>query len=605
MRVTLPVIFLVSCASPLELGLPQADSAFETQALEVLWKEGVRWGPSDLRVTRTSTDGLGMTHIRVQQEVDGIPVEGGEAIVHLDDQGDVASLTLKPVEDLNVDPVPALTAEDALDLALEATSGQPTRTPTTSVRILRQDDGDHLAWRVRFEQLGTDAPDAIPVVSVDAHTGDILRIQDDLWSDGAAVGTGTGDYRTGLSVDTWFIPSWYYLEDTNRGIMTVTFGNTTSSVSYGYDADNTWTESRTASSVEAHWSAARTLDYLADVHGWDGVDGAGGPTYATSLTGTGEVLTLYTDYGSNVVNAYWTGEVAVFGDGDGVYSGALVSLDIVAHELFHGVSGASAGLESTWESAQINESMSDVFAAMVERSADGDGEDIWTFGEDAWTPSTAGDAIRYLDDPAADGHSHDYRSASSYLAEEHDGSGIGNLAFYLVSEGGTHPRYPTWTVAGVGPDAAADIWFRALTLYLTSTADYSDLRDATLQAARDLYGSGADEVQTVSNAWSAVGVTDCDGISSLGSLSGTGAGAAGGTLTLSSRTAFTGTLVGNPGANFDLYLQKNRAGTWTTIASSTTSGSTESVSYTGNAGSWRFKVKSISGSGYYSLCQEY
>lgn len=448
-----------------------------------------------------------------------------------------------------------------------------------------------------------DGEDSIPRVAVDAHRGEVLRVLDDLRTGSAATGTGTGDFRSGLPLDTWYQSSWYYLEDTTRHVLTLTCQNTTSTLAYGYDADNTWADAWTTSAVEAHWAAARTLDYLEEVHGRVGLDGEGGPTLMSSLTGSGTALSLFTDYGTHVVNAYWTGDRAVFGDGDGIHSDPLVSLDIVAHELFHGVTGATAALTSTGEAAQIGESMSDIFGAMVELSVDGEGDDIWKVGEDAWTPSVPGDAMRSLSDPASDGVSYDYRSASSLLADEHLGNGVGNLAFYLAAMGGTHPRYPTFEVAGMGPDAAADIWFRALTSYLTSVSDYPDLREATLSAAEDLYGDTSDQVEAVRDAWGAVGVTDCGGIQMLGNLTGTST--TGGTLTTSARKTLAGTLVGDPATNLDLLLQKKSGGAWTTVASSSSPGATESVSYTGGAGTYRFKVKSISGSGYFYLCQEY
>ncbi|MBM4366663.1 MAG: M4 family metallopeptidase [Deltaproteobacteria bacterium] len=307
----------------------------------------------------------------------------------------------------------------------------------------------------------------------------------------------------------------------------------------------------------------------------------------------------------------------VYGDGDGSTFSALVTLDICGHEMTHGVTESEANFVYSGESGGLDESMADVFGAMVERSAYGETSDTWLIGEDAYTPSTAGDALRYMNDPADDGYSHDYYSSSTSSADVHYSSGVPNLAFYLLAEGGTHPRgKSTTSVSAIGADAAASIWYRALATYMTSSTNFSGARTATLSAASDLYGATSAEYTAVGDAWTAVGVgtssggggTSCTGYesSSTGTISSAGSasyvpsssGFSGGSGT------YLGYLEGPSSADFDLYLQKKGKKTWSTVASDTGSGTGRTVSYAGSSGTYRWVAYAASGSGSYTLCYD-
>ena len=122
-----------------------------------------------------------------------------------------------------------------------------------------------------------------------------------------------------------------------------------------------------------------------------------------------------------------------------------------------------------------------------------------------------------MDKPSSDGASYDCWSALVGQDDVHYSSGVGNHFFYLLAEGsgaktlnGVSYNSPTCngsTVTGIGRDAAAKIWYRALTVYMTSSTNYSGARTATLNAAKDLYGSGSTQYNAVAAAWSAVNVS--------------------------------------------------------------------------------------------------
>ncbi|MBM4381516.1 MAG: M4 family metallopeptidase, partial [Deltaproteobacteria bacterium] len=202
----------------------------------------------------------------------------------------------------------------------------------------------------------------------------------------------------------------------------------------------------------------------------------------------------------------------VYGDGDGDELGPLaLALDITAHELTHAVTDATAGLVYQNEPGALNEAMSDIFAAAAESWARGGVVDsrTWGVGEEIYTPGTAGDALRYMASPTADGMSRDYYPQRYTGGQDNGGvhlnSGIANLAFQLLVTGGRHPRNATQVqVAGMGMAKAQAIFYRALTAYLVSTSNFAAARVATRQAAQDLYG--AEAALSVEQAWAAVGV---------------------------------------------------------------------------------------------------
>jgi Zn-dependent metalloprotease len=461
----------------------------------------------ELVPTRVVVDDLGMAHARFQQRVGGVPVFGGEAIVHLHDDASLASVTDNLVPDPAVDTRPLVHAEDAVELALLEALGweRVTADPLVDLWVLRGERSDHLAWRVRLEHIDGSTEPSEPVLFIDAHSGATLWGYDDLHT-----ATGTTNYYGSVDIETYLHDGTYYLEDTSRNVGTYSADFGTVMLYYIDDDDDLWTESWQVNGVEGHFAAAAVYDYYLDVHGRDGIDGSGGPGWVASLTGSGHTLSVVVDYGRSYANAFWAGDYMAIGGGDGSTFGSLSTLDIVGHEMTHGVVEHSAALIYANESGAVDESFADVFGAMVERSVLGESADTWTVGEACYTPGVAGDAARYMADPSADGfakdHYDDLYTGPYDSGGVHDNAGIGYLAFYLASEGGVHPTYPGDPMYGVGADAAAAIWYRALTTYMTSSSDFADTREATLSAAADLYGATSVQYNVVARAWAEVGV---------------------------------------------------------------------------------------------------
>jgi Zn-dependent metalloprotease len=254
--------------------------------------------------------------------------------------------------------------------------------------------------------------------------------------------------------------------------------------------------------VDAQFGAAITWDYFLSKFGRKGIKN----------NGIGALSRVH--YGRNYANAFWSDSCfcMTYGDGDGVTFNPLVSLDVAGHEMSHGVTAATAKLVYSGESGGLNEATSDIFGTLVEYYAN-NSKDLgdYLIGEKLYK-SGNGKALRYMYQPNLDGRSPNCYSSNIGTLDVHYSSGVANHFFYLLAEGSspsggtTSPTCNSSVVTGIGRDAAGAIWYRALTVYMTSGTNYAGARAATLNAARDLFSDTSPQYQTVAAAWSAVGV---------------------------------------------------------------------------------------------------
>ncbi|KFE62714.1 M4 family metallopeptidase [Hyalangium minutum] len=420
---------------------------------------------------RGLVDTLGKGHERVQQTLNGIPVFGGEAILHLDKNGAVEAVTDRLERDLKVDTTAKLSSNEAVQLALGYQKESLSQTtPKADLQILAQDKVGRLTWRVQMDTVNAKGERSLPVLFIDAQSGELVSSYDNL---------KTAKNRKTYTAATRTSLPGTLLRSEGQGPVSDAVAN------------------------QAHDNAGFVYDFYFSKFGRD------------SYNGTGGILSSTVHYSRNYVNAYWDGTQMVYGDGDGSQSTALTVLDVVGHELTHAVTDTSSDLVYANESGALNEAMSDVFGTSIEAFRDGVvSANTWKVGEECWTPGTAGDALRYMNDPALAGDYDYYPTRYTGTSDNggvHWNSGIANLAFYLMVSGGSHPRGKTTTVVTpldsnptLSIQKGAAIFYRANTVYLTAGSTFSDARGATAQAATDLYGSAA--AASVNAAWTAVGV---------------------------------------------------------------------------------------------------
>lgn len=482
----------------------------------------------EFQVQRVEIDSLKMAHTRVRQTVDGIPVWEGEAIVHLNQDGSLSSVTDDLKEMIAVSTKPNFSEKEAVNMVLEGYRGRAklSERPRVELFIYRGEERDHLAYRVETPRIdGSDAT-SVPVVFIDAHTGEKVYEYNNLQT-----GTGSSLYSGTVTISTSQSGSTYYMEDLTRKMGTFNM-NSTGNESTGTggtqsrftDTDDNWNTTIQRAGVDAHYGAAKTYDYYKNIHGRNGIDGAGGPGTTTAAANSSiSLIVSRVHFGSSgrYNNAFWYNNQMSYGDGDGTTFSPLTTTDICGHEMTHGVTERTANLTYSKESGALNESMSDIFGAMVEAYSDGAvSSDTWKIGEDSYTPSTSGDALRRMDSPNSVGDPDHYSlrlypgtctpSSSNDNCGVHTNSSISNHAFYLIAAGGTN-RVSGISVTGIGTSAAEKIFYRALTVYMTSSTNFSGARTATLNAATDLYGSGSTQYNGVAQGWCAVGVGSCPG----------------------------------------------------------------------------------------------
>lgn len=216
-------------------------------------------------------------------------------------------------------------------------------------------------------------------------------------------------------------------------------------------------------------------------------------------------------YGVQYDNAFWDGQQMIYGDGDGeLFNRFTISLDVIGHELTHGVTQYTAALQYSGQSGALNESMSDVFGSLVKQWANQQtaAQADWLIGQGLLAPGVNGVALRSMKDPGSAyddpqlGKDPQPKNMRDYLntAEDNGGvhinSGIPNYAFYLAAT----------AIGGNAWEKAGKIWYETLTKRLTSTADFQAAADGTVSAAGDLFGIGSPEQTAVINAWTNVGI---------------------------------------------------------------------------------------------------
>jgi Zn-dependent metalloprotease len=262
---------------------------------------------------------------------------------------------------------------------------------------------------------------------------------------------------------------------------------------------------------EAYDGSGVTYDLFNDVYQRNSIDGSG-----MRLDSTVHYRTGYD-------NAFWNGEQMVYGDGDEnlpederLFNRFTIAMDIVGHELTHGVTQFEAKLTYFQQPGALNESMSDVFGSLVKqyRLAQTAAEADWIIGAGLLTANVNGVGIRSMkapgtayDDPVLGkdpqpGHMKDYVNTISDNGGVHINSGIPNRAFYVTAlELGGH----AWEKAG-------QIWYVTLKDKLTATSNFQDCANLTYQVAGELYGAGGIEQQAVQKGWSEVGLTVGGGV---------------------------------------------------------------------------------------------
>lgn len=493
---------------------------------------------NEFRIKDIWTDELSHTHIRLDQYHQGIKVYGAQIIIHgRNDRlalqnGQYAMSKKLPVNSgVQIDLAKAekivkgklKNYHTSIDpLKSIGLNQMPERWDTELVYF--EVEGEFtLAYHSRvYPNLGEHFE-----YFVDAQTGKVIRYFSTICAfhnhdhneeqytnttppDGPAVGSASDLAGSTRTINTYELNNTFFLIDASRDmfsnqnsvlpddpvgvIWTIDLNNTSpinenAQYSHVVSGDNAWFDS--PEGVSAHYNAGKAYDYFKQVHNRE------------AITGTGQNIISFINVadedGSSLGNAFWNGLGIYYGNGDNAFFSLGRALDVAGHEMSHGVIQSTANLEYFGESGAINESFADVFGSMIDR-------DDWLIGEDVVKSSAfPSGALRSMSDPHNGAATGDFGRGwqpknvnEQYTGSEDNGgvhinSGIPNHAFYLLAN-------------SIGKDKAENIYYRALTTYLTRSSGFKELRFAVQKAAEDLYGNF--EVNEAGDAFDNVGILE-------------------------------------------------------------------------------------------------
>ncbi|GJI88669.1 M4 family metallopeptidase [Duganella hordei] len=503
---------------------------------------------------------------RAQHTYKGLRVFGSESVVVTDASGGIISVSTsdrRPALSPNAaaatpltDTTPVLSTDDAIAVAAKSTAPRGTHRWPPSAELLVyplmnsvrkptaagkpeselnatdvEDVVDHyeLAYYVKTRM----AQDGKPVyydTVVNAKTGAIIAQWVALKT---VVGTGNSQYNGVVPINTTQSGSTFQMLDASRGTggkfggMAITNANHSSASNPNPGAiytnsTNTWGDGKQyinggsttnangqTAAVNALWGLMNTYDANKNVLGWQSLDGNNTSTYIAAHVDTAYDNAFYDD----------SCKCMYIGDGNTFYS--LGSIDVIGHEMSHGVAASTADLVYAGESGGLNESNSDIGGEMVEAyaRAGGTGTSIpltgndWMMGKEI---SKSGQPLRWMYKPSKDRSSPDAWSTSLKNLDVHYSSGPNNRMFYFLSQGSnadsTTEYYSKYLVkspaamTGIGNDKAYRIWFKALTTKFTSSTNYADARGKVLASAQELYGADSKEAIAVQRAYAAINV---------------------------------------------------------------------------------------------------
>ncbi|WP_298509040.1 M4 family metallopeptidase [uncultured Kordia sp.] len=524
---------------------------------------------TEFRLIKTETDKLGMQHFTYQQYYNGVKVEFGILKSHKIN-GNTQSFNGAYFNPTGISTQARISKSSVYNIAknhmrtsdifwVNADGISKDNQPEPELIILpnRRDEILNLAYSIG---IGTSKPELkMGVLYIDAITGKVLKYKNLVFScfDDHDVndnqeasntmntlspfvsGTAATVYSGSQNIETTLESSDYILYDQTRantgqahnygsgqrnGIVTVNFNHNDDLNNYGNsaivtdftDANNNWTAADMSNdedqyALDAHWGAQVVYDYWKNEHGRNSYD---------DLNST---IASYVHFDTDYTNAGWVAfnsskGFMVYGDGAGSFT-PLTNLDVVSHEIGHGVTNSNSNLDYELESGALNEGFSDIWAIAIDNysnNAYGTSKNFELLNDE-----NGGGTLRSMSNPNTYGQPDTYGgtywydvsgctpngTANDYCGV-HTNSGVLAHWFWLLSQGGsgTNDNGDSFTVTGIGIEAAAAIAVRMESVYLTSTSDYADARDAAIQAAKDIYGNCSIEEEEVTYAWYAVGV---------------------------------------------------------------------------------------------------
>ncbi len=495
-----------------------AVQAATAQAAETAQAIGLA-GDEKLIVKSVISDLDGSQFVRYDRTYKGLPVIGGDLIVHR--SGKAVRGVTKNVEKIDVASItPKITAAAAGTKAAKSIKLVREQAPQSDLIIYAQPGKQpRLAHDVTVKGVQANKVPSELHLYVDAVTGAELGRNEHI-----KTGTGNGIYTGSVTIGTQaHTGGGYELKDAAGNYVTDVKNQGDPNTGQGpdgtlfLDSDDKWgsgtNSDRASAAVDAQYGAEKTFEYYKTILGRNGIwnDGRGARSRV--------------HFADGMVNAFWDGTQMSYGDGAN-NAAPLTELDVAGHEMSHGVTENTANLNYSGDAGGLNEATSDIFGTAVEFYANNPNDvPDYLIGEEV-NLNGNGTPLRYMDDPSKDGRSDRCWTTSTGGKDPHLSSGPLNHWYYMVSEGsgaktinGVSYNSPTCggapAVTGIGRDKAEKIWYRTLSTKLTSGSTYKAARDGAINSAKELYGASSAECKGVAAAFTAIavsaGTAACDG----------------------------------------------------------------------------------------------
>ncbi|WP_346885425.1 M4 family metallopeptidase [Clostridium sp. UBA4395] len=466
----------------------------------------------ELKVVEVNKDDIGDTFVKFAQVIEGTEVDNSLINVHYDKNGVIVSVNgnLKENKEITTLGSKVISPEEAIEIAKSQFEIKKLKkTPKAEKLVITEDGVNYEVYKINIFFM--EPTIGSYNVYVEVNSGKVIKTENKIRYNTPV--TGTGIDVLGKTRELKLSEYKDEAEDkVQYGMVNLT--NVATEAIATYDAKNStekqfnmflvsnttkeFTAEEHKAPVSAHYNADKVVGFYKNLFNRNSIDNKG------------MEINSITHLGSNYNNAFWAGDMMFYGDGDGVeFTYLSGDLDVVGHEMTHGVIEYTADLAYHNQSGALNESMADVFGVLIStydkyNVANGgawkfDSAD-WVVGDDIYTPHIQGDALRSLKDPDLYGqpaHMTDYYEFADTEDEDwggvHINSGIPNKAAYNIA-------------SNIGMDKTAKIYYRALTQYMHPDTNFQQAAYCLVQATADLYGKGSNEITAIKNSFDSTGV---------------------------------------------------------------------------------------------------
>ncbi len=462
---------------------------------------GIDNAKEEVKVVEVNKDDIGDTFVKFAQVIEGTEVDNSLINVHYDKNGVIVSVNGNIEENKEITTLGSkvISPEEAIKIAKSQFEFKKLKkTPKVEKLVITEDGVNYEVYKLNIFFMEPTIGNYD--VFVEVNSGKVIKTEDKIRYNNPVTGTGIDVLGKTRELNLNQSGAQYQMIDlTNKGtIYTYDAKNGTSDGDLVSNTTGKFTTEADKSPVSAHHNAGKVISFYKNVFQRDSLDNNGMDVHS------------FTHFDSNYNNAFWSGGVMIYGDGDGVeFTYLSGDLDVVGHEMTHGVIEYTADLAYHNQSGALNESMADVFGVLIatydkynvaERGTWKFDSADWVVGDDIYTPNTPGDALRSLADPTLYGqpaHMTDYYELADTKDEDwggvHVNSGIPNKAAYNIA-------------SNIGMDKTAKIYYRALTQYMHPDTNFQQAAYCLVQAAADLYGKGSNEITAIKNSFASTGV---------------------------------------------------------------------------------------------------